>query len=78
MMKHFLFLLTTVLFFNTSTSFSQSTETFFNDAEMFFETNVSQGKVDYKSIEKNPEKLNRLLDQAAKISVSTSKDLFSD
>jgi len=74
MMKHFLFLFATILFFNTSTGVSQSTEAFFNEADMFFKTYVSNGKVDYKSIEKNPEKLNRLLEQAAKISVSTSKE----
>lgn len=74
MMKHFIFLFATILLFNTSTGFSQSTEAFFNEADMFFKSYVSNGKVDYKSIEKNPEKLNRLLDQAAKISVSTSEE----
>ena len=74
MMKHFIFLFATILLFNTSTGVSQSTKNFFNEADMFFKTYVSNGKVDYKSIEKNPEKLNRLLDQAAKISVSTSEE----
>ncbi|RFN58876.1 DUF547 domain-containing protein [Marixanthomonas ophiurae] len=73
-MKHFLFLIATILFFNISSGFSQSTDTFLNDADIFFKTYISNGKVDYKSVEKNPEKLNRLLDQAANISVSISEE----
>lgn len=73
MMKYTLFILTTALFLSTSNSFSQSTEAFFNTADTFFKTYVFNGKIDYKSIEKNPEQLNELLDQAANISVSISE-----
>ncbi len=73
MMKHILFIFITALFLSTSNSFSQSTEAFFKTADSFFKTYVSNGKVDYKSIEKNPEQLNELLDQAANISVSISE-----
>ncbi|HBY69224.1 MAG TPA: DUF547 domain-containing protein, partial [Flavobacteriaceae bacterium] len=57
-MKYTLFILTTALFLSTSNSFSQSTEAFFNTADTFFKTYVFNGKIDYKSIEKNPEQLN--------------------
>ena len=73
MMKHSISIFITVLFLSTSNSFSQSTETFFNTADTFFKTYISNGKVDYKNIQNNPEQLNDLLNQAANISVSASE-----
>ncbi|MGB5499916.1 MAG: DUF547 domain-containing protein [Maribacter sp.] len=43
---------------------------FFLQADTFFTTYVSEGKVDYKSIVKNPSSLNELLDHAGKINLS--------
>lgn len=52
--------------------FSQSTTSFFTKADQFFKTHVSNGKVNYKNIKKDPSSLDELLNMAATISVSTS------
>ncbi len=46
---------------------AQSEVDFFAHADTFFNTYVSEGKVDYKSIVKNPSSMNRLLNIARKI-----------
>ncbi len=51
---------------------AQNLDTFFNQADAFFKANVKNGKVAYSSIHKNPDALNAVLDNAAKISVSES------
>ncbi|NER14756.1 DUF547 domain-containing protein [Leptobacterium flavescens] len=56
-----------ILFINMS--FAQ-TQLFFEKADAFFKTYVSNGKVDYASIHKSPEKLNEILEIANKVSVS--------
>ncbi len=52
---------------------SQSTTDFFTQADAFFKTYVSNGKVKYGAIKKDPSSLNTLLDMASKIRVSKSK-----
>ncbi len=59
--------------FSTQLGFSQSTADFFAKADAFFKTYVSNGKVKYSAIKKDPSSLDQLLDIASKISVSKSK-----
>ena len=61
--KLLLFLLT------INVGFSQSTDAFFKKADSFFKEYVSNGKVDYDAIKKNPEKLNEILTIAKDFSV---------
>ncbi|MET2984098.1 DUF547 domain-containing protein [Aureibaculum conchae] len=49
--------------------FSQSTDTFFTKSDAFFKSYVSNGKVDYDALHKNPEKLNEILTIAKDFSV---------
>jgi len=51
-------------------SMSQNTYAFFDKANAFFKTNVSQGKVAYDKIYKNPASLNEILELARTITVS--------
>lgn len=51
---------------------AQNLDTFFDQADAFFKANVKNGKVDYSSIHENPDVLNAVLANAAKISVSKS------
>jgi hypothetical protein len=53
-----------------SNSFAQDTMQFFQDANTFFMTHVSNGRIDYKAIKSNPEILNNLMTQAENIKVS--------
>ncbi|GAA4275572.1 DUF547 domain-containing protein [Aquimarina mytili] len=57
----------------TQISFAQSTADFFTKADAFFKTYVSNGKVKYSAIKKNPATLHELLDMASKIKVTQSK-----
>ncbi len=57
----------------TQMSFSQSTTDFFAKADTFFKTYVSNGRVNYDAIKKDPSSLDELLDIASKIRVSKSK-----
>ena len=43
---------------------------FFTQADMFLNTYVKEGRVDYKSIVKEPNSINKLLDIAKKINLS--------
>lgn len=56
--------------FLSQTQFAQSTSKFFDATDTFLKTYVSKGKVDYKSLHKNPKPLTELLQQAKGISVS--------
>lgn len=60
--------------FSASAGISQNINAFFDEADSFFSTYVSNGNVDYKSISQNPSKLNSVLELAKDISVSTSKE----
>jgi hypothetical protein len=51
--------------------FAQNTANFFTKADSFFKTYVSNGRVNYKNIKKDPSSLNTLLDMAAAIKVTT-------
>lgn len=53
--------------------FSQSTTDFFAKADTFFKTYVSNGRVKYEAIKKDPVALNDLLSMASKIKVSKSE-----
>ncbi len=56
-----------------SEGFTQTLSGFFNEADSFFRTYVSEGKVDYDAISNNPEKLNLVLKTAENLSVSSSE-----
>jgi len=71
-MKKSTLLLFMLLSFMTTTAFSQSTETFFSDANTFFKTYVSKGKVNYKAIKEDQRSLDALLALAQNITVSTN------
>lgn len=59
-----------VLFFTVQIS-AQDTAVFFTEANTFFATHVSNGRVDYKTIKSDPSTLDALLAHASKIEVST-------
>ncbi|WP_299228357.1 DUF547 domain-containing protein [uncultured Psychroserpens sp.] len=63
-----------LLFASLSFSFSQETSSFFKAADAFFKANVSNGKVAYVNISKDPKALNQLVNMAASISVSENDD----
>ncbi|WP_106790704.1 DUF547 domain-containing protein [Aquimarina sp. Aq78] len=52
--------------------FSQSNTAFFTKADSFFKTYVSNGRIDYKTIKKDPSSLEELLRIAANVKVTTS------
>ena len=66
-MKRNLYLL--IVLFISIPTFSQQKD-FFKESDTFFKTHVSNGLVDYKSIKKQPKKLNALIAQAQQYSVS--------
>jgi len=66
-MKHKIILLLLLLSFDLG--FSQGTDTFFSKTDTFFKEYVSNGKVDYDAIHKNPEKLNEILNIAKDFSI---------
>lgn len=51
---------------------AQDTASFFTDANTFFATHVTNGRVDYKTIKKDRSALDALLGQAASIRVTTA------
>ncbi len=61
-----------VIFFSLTIQygFSQGTEDFFTQADAFFKTYVSDGRVNYSEIKKDPSSLDQLLDMASSISIS--------
>ena len=71
-MTRTIFLFVSLLAFPIYNAFSQSTDTFFTEADTFFKTYVSNGRVDYKAISDKPEALNNLLSIAKDINVSPS------
>lgn len=62
-------LLILALFLGIYSAKSQNIDTFFNQADEFFKVNVTNGKVAYDAIYKNPSTLNELLKIAESISV---------
>lgn len=48
-------------FLITTSFFAQSPDTFINEADAFFKEYVSNGRVNYKAIQSNPDKLNTLV-----------------
>jgi len=71
-MKKLTILTITLIVLSFSESRAQGTQLFFEDADGFFNSYVSEGKVDYKAIMKSPELLNSLLEKAKNIEVSAS------
>ncbi|WKB82313.1 DUF547 domain-containing protein [Cellulophaga lytica] len=61
-----------LILFSVTTGFSQDANTFFTKANAFFNTNVKNGKVAYKSIKESPKDLNDLVAQMKTIKVSKS------
>lgn len=59
-----------LLFLTVSLVFGQKTTEFFSKSDVFFKSHVKNGRVDYKAIKSNPEKLNELIQMAEMISVS--------
>jgi hypothetical protein len=55
-----------------SESKAQDTQSFFEDANIFFESYVFDGKVDYKALVKSPEALNILVEKAKNIKVAVT------
>ena len=53
---------------------AQAEAEFFTQADTFFNTYVKEGSVDYKSIVKNPNSINELLDIAKKINLSEDNE----
>ncbi len=53
---------------------AQAEAEFFTQADTFFNTFVKKGSVDYKSIVKNPNSINELLDIAKKINLSEDNE----
>ncbi len=68
-----IFALTTFPLWN---AFSQSADSFFAEADTFFKTYVSNGRVDYKAINDEPEALNNLLLLAKDMNVSPSNAAY--
>ncbi|MDT0538277.1 MULTISPECIES: DUF547 domain-containing protein [Croceitalea] len=58
-----------LLFFLVELSKAQTTSDFFKETNMFFNTHIEDGKVDYKTIKENPTSLNQLISLANDISV---------
>ncbi len=65
-------IITVLLFISSMVSHSQDLNAFFTKADAFFQSNVSDGKVAYSNIHKDPNALNELLTIASTISVSES------
>ena len=59
-----------ILLVSISFGHAQSTADFFSKSDMFFKTNVKNGRVTYKSIKENPAALNELIEMAKEISVA--------
>jgi hypothetical protein len=70
-MKNLMLLLFTVFTFGISEGNAQTLQNFFDEADAFFGTYVSQGNVDYKAIKENPAQLNSVLEMAKQLTVST-------
>ena len=67
--------LTILTMFMSQLLFSQTFDSFLNDADLFFKSNVENGKVHYARIAKNPEKLNKLTSYIANANMDNlSKD----
>ncbi len=68
-MKNYLFILALII---SGSTFSQDVNTFFNKADDFFKSYVSNGKVAYAKLHKNQKPLNDILALAETISISES------
>ncbi|QIE59424.1 DUF547 domain-containing protein [Rasiella rasia] len=72
-MKKLFIVLFTIGSFSTTEALSQDLNTFFDEADAFFQGYVSGGKVDYKSIHANTKQLDAVLALAKSISVPKSE-----
>ena len=71
-MKNTIILTVTFISLIFSESKAQDTQSFFEDANIFFESYVFDGKVDYKALVKSPEALNILVEKAKNIKVAVT------
>jgi len=71
-MKKQILTILTILTIGVPFSYGQNVQEFFNGANTFLNTYVSNGKVDYKAVKSNSEELNQLLILAKEIRVSTA------
>jgi hypothetical protein len=71
-MKKLFILTITLIGLGFPESKAQDIQSFFEGADVFFNSYVSDGKVDYKAIIKSPKSLNSLLETAKSIEVSAS------
>jgi hypothetical protein len=71
-MKKLIILAITLIALCFSESKAQDLQSFFKDADNFFSSYVSDGKVDYQAIIKSPELLNSILETAKNVEVSAS------
>ncbi len=60
------------LLFVSLTAQAQQLDTFYKEADAFFSKHVTNGKVDYKAVAKDPAALNKILGDAANIKVDVS------
>lgn len=65
-------LITSIILLFSVTIFAQSPDVFIKKADAFFKANVSNGRVNYKAIKKNPTNLNSLIALGKDVRVSTS------
>jgi len=69
-MKNLFILTLAILTLSFSESHSQTVQSFFDEADAIFKSYVSNGKVDYRAIKSDPDKLNSALETAKHINVS--------
>ncbi|WP_432411837.1 DUF547 domain-containing protein [Rasiella sp. SM2506] len=72
-MKRLVILTVLLTLFSVVSGISQNVSTFFDEADSFFSTYVSNGNVAYKAISQHPETLNSVLALAKDVSVSPSE-----
>ena len=65
--------LTIIIGLSFSESKAQDMRSFFDEADGFFNSYVSNGRIDYEAIKESPELLNSLLEKAKSIDVSPSE-----
>jgi hypothetical protein len=65
-------IITLIVFCFTTFGFAQSTATFFKETDAFLKAHVTNGRVNYKAIKKNPETLVKILASTNNITIDKS------
>lgn len=73
-MKKSIFSVALILICSIGQVRAQDISKFLSEADTFFETHVKDGRVDYKAISENPDKLNALAEMAKNISVDKENE----